>query len=118
MSQMFESFLQPAAPALRAQPVELEEAPEGGAAGAPLLNDAHPLNAVRVRLLVCVGEAAMTLGQLMSARENELLGLDRTIDQPVDLLLEGRVVARGELVAMDDGAFALRVTELPLPLKF
>jgi flagellar motor switch protein FliN/FliY len=118
MSQMIESFLQAATPALRAQPVELEEAPPADAAGAPLLRDAHPLHAVRIRLQVCVGEAAMTVGQLMSARENELLVLDRTVDQPVDLLLEGKVVARGELVAMDDGAFALRVTELPLPLKF
>ena len=29
----------------------------------------------------------MTVGQLMSARENELLVLDRTVDQPVDLLM-------------------------------
>jgi flagellar motor switch protein FliN/FliY len=34
----------------------------------------------------------------------------------VDLVLEGKVVARGELVAVD-GFFAVRITELPLPLR-
>jgi flagellar motor switch protein FliN/FliY len=59
----------------------------------------------------------MTVGELLAARENEVLVLDRTVEQPVDLVLEGSVVARGQLVAVD-GSFAVRITELPLPLKF
>jgi len=51
----------------------------------------------------------------MAAAKNQLLVLDRTVGQPVDLLLEGQVVARGQLVALDD-RFAVRITELPLPL--
>ena len=119
MSQMMESFLQaaPASPAVRAQPLELEEALSPAAAGAALLAQPHPLHAVRVHLQVCVGSASMTVGELLAAREKQVLVLDRFVDQPVDLTLEGKVVARGELVAMDDGAFALRITELPLPLK-
>jgi flagellar motor switch protein FliN/FliY len=34
----------------------------------------------------------------------------------VDLLLDGKVVARGQLVAVD-GHFAVRITELPVALK-
>ena len=117
MSQMMESFLQQgAAPALRAQPVELPEPASAPLDGPPLLRDAHPLHAVKVRLQVRVGESSMTVGDLLAARENEVLVLDRTVEQPVDLLLEGSVVARGELVAVD-GSFAVRITELPLPLK-
>jgi flagellar motor switch protein FliN len=117
MSQMFESFLQPAAhPASAAQAIELEE-PLGPAAGAaPLLRQTHPLHAVRVRLQVCVGEAEMSVGELLGARESEVLVLQRSLEQPVDLVLEGKVVARGQLVAVD-GAFAVRISELPLPLK-
>jgi flagellar motor switch protein FliN/FliY len=37
------------------------------------------------------------------------------VDQPVDVLLEGQVVARGVLVAVDDH-FGIRITELPLSL--
>lgn len=117
MSQMIESFLQAGAQAaLRAQPLELEEAPAAGDPGAALLRNGHPLHGVRVQLQVCVGEATMTLGELLAAREREVLVLERTLEQPVDLVLDGRVVARGELMAVD-GAFAVRVTELPLPLK-
>lgn len=116
MSQMFESFLQQGpASALRARPVELQEAPAEVERGSALLRSSHPLHAVRVTLQVRIGESEMTLGELMAARENEVLVLDRGVDQPVDLLLDGKVVARGELVAVD-GSFAVRITELPLPL--
>ncbi|HVZ46114.1 MAG TPA: FliM/FliN family flagellar motor switch protein [Ramlibacter sp.] len=84
--------------------------------GAALAVTSNPLHAVRARLQVRVGEVELTVGELMAAKEHEVLVLDRTIDEAVDLMLEGQVVARGELVAMD-GRFALRITELPLPLK-
>ncbi|MBC5785107.1 FliM/FliN family flagellar motor switch protein [Ramlibacter sp. USB13] len=116
MSQMIESFLQQGPTAgLRARPVELQEA-AGTEPGAALMRDAHPLHGVRVKLQVCVGTSEMTLGELLSAREHEVLVLDRAVEQPVDLLLEGKVVARGELVAVD-GVFGVRITELPLPLR-
>jgi flagellar motor switch protein FliN/FliY len=118
MSQMIELFLQQApAPGLRAQPVELQEAAAGPGEGPPLLRDPHPLHAVKVTLHVRVGQSAMTVGALLGARANEVLLLDRGVDDPVDLLLEDRVIARGQLVAVD-GSFAVRITELPLPLKF
>jgi flagellar motor switch protein FliN len=117
MSQMIESFLNQAPAALRAQSIEVDEAGSVAPVGGPLLHDPHPLHAVKVHLHVCVGSAVMTLGELLRARENEVLVLDRTVDQPVDLVLEGKVVARGELIAVDDGSFAVRVSELPLPLK-
>lgn len=118
MSQMIESFMnQSAAARPGVRPVELEEANDADASAAALLRDAHPLHAVKVRLQVCVGHAAMTIGELLAARENQVLVLDRTLQQPVDLLLDGKVVARGELVAVDDGNFAVRIAELPVSLR-
>jgi len=83
---------------------------------APILDNANPLHAVRARLQVCVGEAELSVGELLAAKEHQVLVLDRALDQPVDMLLEGKVVARGQLVAVD-GHFAVRITELPVPLK-
>jgi flagellar motor switch protein FliN len=121
MSHVVESFMaRVAGAAPSARPLELEEADAGrprAASAPPLLADAHPLHAVKVRLQVCVGEAEMCVGDLLGAREGAVLVLQRGVEQPVDLLLHGRAVARGELVAVD-GSFALRITELPLPLKF
>jgi flagellar motor switch protein FliN/FliY len=117
MSQMIESFMQPGVqePAA-AQAIELEEPGVAPGGGAPLLRQVHPLHGVKVRLRVCVGEAEMSIGQLLGARESEVLVLERRVEHPVDLVLEGKVVARGELVAVD-GFFAVRITELPLPLR-
>ncbi|MNY65664.1 flagellar motor switch protein [compost metagenome] len=55
------------------------------------------------------------MGELLSAKEHQVLKLDRGIEQPVDLTIEGKVVARGQLVAVD-GHFAVRITELPMAL--
>lgn len=89
---------------------------ESTAAAEKILDTPNPLHAIRTRLQVCVGEAELTVGELLEAREHQVLVLDRTVDQPVDLMLEGKVVARGQLVAVD-GSFALRITELPHPLR-
>ncbi len=85
-------------------------------ASEPVVDNDNPLHAVRARLQVCVGSAELSVGELLAAREHQVLVLDRAVDQPVDLLLEGKVVARGQLVAVD-GCFAVRITELPVPLK-
>ena len=90
-----------------------------GAATAPALVESaasNPLHQIKTQLQVCIGEVRLTVGELMQAREHQVLLVDRKLSQPVDLLIEGRVVARGELVAVDD-QFAVRITELPLPLK-
>lgn len=82
----------------------------------PAVAAANPLHAVRARLQVCVGQAQITIGELLAAKEHQVLALDRMVDEPVDLLLEGKVVARGQLVAVD-GHFGVRITELPVALK-
>jgi flagellar motor switch protein FliN/FliY len=76
----------------------------------------NPLHQIKTQLQVCIGDIRLTVGELLAAREHQVLVLDRLLTQPVDVMLEGRVVARGELVAVDD-QFAVRITELPLPLK-
>jgi flagellar motor switch protein FliN/FliY len=83
---------------------------------APALAEANPLHAIRAELQVCVGRVELTVGELLAAREHEVLVLDTAVDQPVDLLLEGKVVARGQLVAVD-GHFALRIVDLPVSLR-
>jgi flagellar motor switch protein FliN/FliY len=117
MSQMIESFMNESAPARpHARNVALEELGDGEQRGEALLANVNPLLSVKIQLQVRVGAVAMTLGELMAARENSVLALDRAVDQPVDLVLEGRTVARGQLVAVDEH-FAVRITELPLALK-
>jgi flagellar motor switch protein FliN/FliY len=93
----------------------LDAAP--GGAGPAVLERSSPLLQVSVRLSARVGETELTLGELTAARAGDVLTLDRLVEQPIDLLLNDSVVARGVLVAIDDH-FAVRLTELPAPLRF
>ncbi len=95
---------------------EFDHPADPATAAAPLVPTLHPLHQVKTTLQVCVGAATVTVGELLGAQAQQVILLDRSVDQPVDLLLEGQVVARGQLVAVGD-RFAVRLTELPLPLS-
>lgn len=87
------------------------EEPEGGDSPIP-----NPIHQIKATLSICVGNAHLTVSDLLGMREKQVICLDRTIEQPVDIILEGHVIARGTLVAVDD-YFGVQITELPLPLK-
>lgn len=99
----------------RIELAELDAASQSGAGVPPLVPSLHPLHQVKTTLQVCVGTATLTVGELLGAQARQVLVLDTGVEQPVDLLLEGQVVARGQLVAVGD-RFAVRLTELPVPL--
>lgn len=95
---------------------DFSDAVDGASAGGkPIINLANSLRNVRTTLQVCVGGASLTVGELMGIVERQVIVLDRGVHQPVDLMLEGQVVARGQLVAVGD-QFAVRITELPVSL--
>jgi flagellar motor switch protein FliN/FliY len=60
--------------------------------------------ALPVTVDVIVGSARPTVTELLGFDEGSLLPLDRGIEDPVDLCVDGRVIARGELVEMEDGS--------------
>ena len=95
---------------------ELDKAPHKDAPSVLAEVAVNPLHLIKAQLEVRVGEISLTVGELMAAKAQQVFPLGQRIDEPVDLLLEGRVVARGELVAMND-LFAVRITQLPIPLK-
>ncbi|MBT9457028.1 MAG: FliM/FliN family flagellar motor switch protein [Burkholderiaceae bacterium] len=70
------------------------------------------LRAVPARLEVHVGAVQLTVGELLSAQTGQVLRLDREVNSLVDLVLEGHVIARGRLVAVDEH-FGIQLTELP-----
>ena len=97
---------------------EIRLAPlEGGTHGAPSSSaDLQRLNDVGLELTVEVGRTRMTLGQALALGPGSVITLDRLADQPVDLLVNGMPVARGEVVVIDD-VFGLRVTQIVASLE-
>lgn len=93
--------------------VEFDPLPEPSAAlpSAATGADLARLTAVTVELTVEVGRTRMSLGETMALGPGSVVTLDRLADKPVDLLVNGRPIARGEVVVIDE-QFGLRITEV------
>jgi flagellar motor switch protein FliN/FliY len=57
------------------------------------------------------GRTQMLLGEVMALGSGSMIEFDRSVDEPVEVLVNGRVVARGETV-MVQGNYAVRVSEI------
>jgi flagellar motor switch protein FliN len=66
---------------------------------------------VELAVTLRFGQRQMMLQDILDLQSGSVVELDREIQQPVDLLLDGRVIARGGVVVVD-GNYGLRVTEV------
>jgi flagellar motor switch protein FliN/FliY len=94
-----------------AERVELAELRGHGGGAALALGQGALLQGVQVGLSVQVGQAQASLAQLMALQAGVVFSLDRGVDTPLDLVVNGHVVGRGELVVVGD-QFGVRVTEV------
>jgi flagellar motor switch protein FliN/FliY len=58
-----------------------------------------------------LGRSEMTVRELLSITPGAVIDLDRTVGTPVDLLVNGTAIARGEVVIVDE-EFGVRITEI------
>jgi flagellar motor switch protein FliN len=73
--------------------------------------DLARLHAVPVELAVEIGRTRMTIGDALALGPGSIVTLNRMAGEPIDLLVNGRRIARGEVVVIDE-EFGLRVTEV------
>lgn len=66
---------------------------------------------VPLELSVEIGRTQMTVGETLDLRAGSIVTLDRLAGEPVDLLVNGTPIARGEVVVVDE-QFGLRVTAI------
>lgn len=85
--------------------------PDPPGAAVDSTDDLGRLTDVSVELAVEVGRTFMSLGEAMALGPGSVVTLDRLADKPVDLLINGRSIARGEVVVIDE-QFGLRITEV------
>lgn len=95
------------------QPLATEAfAPESGELGAkPPRRGIELLHGVDMEVTVEIGRARMTVRELLDLSPGTVLELDRTAGSPADLLVNGRLIAHGQVVVIDED-FGLRVTEI------
>ncbi len=88
---------------LDAGPVGLIEGPGEG--------DLGRLHDVPVELTVEIGRTRMTIGETLALGPGAIVSLNRLAGEPVDLLVNGTPIARGEVVVIDE-EFGLRITDV------
>src|SRR5688572_12316014 len=71
-----------------------------GERAAPLGERLDLVGHVKVKLTITLGGAELTLGQLFSMTAGETVALDRAVDDPIDIRLHEKLIARGQLVAV------------------
>jgi flagellar motor switch protein FliN/FliY len=92
------------------RPVVLEQLGSSPGRGAPSV-DLGALRDLELRVSVELGSATMPLREVLELGPGAVIELDRLIGEPVDVLVNGHPVGRGEVVAIGD-AFGVRLTEI------
>jgi flagellar motor switch protein FliN len=67
---------------------------------------------VELNVTLRFGRRQLTLREVLELTSGSVIELDRQVEEPVELLLDGKVIARGEAVVID-GNYGLRVTDVP-----
>ena len=104
-----ESAIDQTADAVAVQASELAELAEGAEGGEAMGLDR--LLDVPVEVTVEVGSARITLGKLVTLGPGSLVTLDRESHEPADILVNGKVVARGEIVTVGE-SYGVRISKV------
>jgi len=86
-----------------------------GDSGAPSL---ETILSIPVTVQVVLGTASMPVARLMKLGRGAIISLDQKVGDPVNVLVNGRVVARGEVVVVDEansrfGVSLIEIVNLP-----
>ena len=79
------------------------------------LDPKNPFTSVPIEITISVGKARPLIRDLVNLGENAVLTLDKSVDDPVDLYIGDRLIARGMLEEQDGenaGQLVVRLTEV------
>ncbi|MEM7452475.1 MAG: flagellar motor switch protein FliN, partial [Pseudomonadota bacterium] len=63
-----------------------------------------------------VGSTTISIRELVNLAEGSVVALERSASEPLDVLVNGTLVARGEIVVVD-GQFGVRLTDVVSPAE-
>ena len=102
------------APSIRPAPPIMDPDPVPGprvVRNAPTLD---LLRDVEVEITLEIGRKRMRIGDLLKLGAGQTLELDKAAGEPLEILVNGRVIGRGEAIVVGD-RYALRITEIVAP---
>jgi flagellar motor switch protein FliN/FliY len=87
------------------------DTPSADAPAAPVIDRLDLLRGVEMEATAELGRAKMTINDLLSLHNGAVIELDRVAGAPADLFVNGRLIARGEVVVVDEN-YGLRITQV------
>jgi flagellar motor switch protein FliN len=69
---------------------------------------------VQMQLSVELGRTHKSISEILGFGEGSIIELDKLAGEPVDVLVNGKLIAKGEVVVIDEN-FGVRVTEIVSP---
>ena len=92
--------------------VEQNAEPAGaGQDSAPFAPNLEFLSGIELEASVELGRTTMSIGKVLELGPGSVVQLDKMLGDPVELMIKDRLIARGEVVVVDD-RFGLRITEV------
>ncbi len=86
------------------QPAPLGRNSEGIlGAGGDITQHLTTILQIPVAVKAVLGSTSVSIAKLMKLKRGTVLPLDRRVGEPIELMVNGRVVARGEIVVLEDG---------------
>ena len=76
----------------------------GSAAASELANNSAMIMGLPVMMKVVLGTAKMPVATLAKLAKGAVVKLDKMVGDPVDILVNGRLIARGEVVVLNEGS--------------
>ncbi|ERK17881.1 MAG: flagellar motor switch protein FliN [Pantoea sp.] len=84
----------------------------GGASGS--LQDIDLIMDIPVKLTVELGRTKMTIKELLRLTQGSVVALDGLAGEPLDILINGYLIAQGEVVVVND-KYGVRITDIITP---
>lgn len=98
---------------------DAKPAPGNGANGSATTGSAQAMNAslimnIPVEVQIVLGSTEMPVSDLMAMQKGSTVALNRRIGEPVDVVVNGRRIARGEITVLDNDPtrFGIKLTEI------
>lgn len=67
---------------------------------------------VPVTVTISIGSKRLSVSEILDLQPESIVPLSAKIDDPVDLTIDNRLIAKGELVDMGDGQIAVKIIEI------
>lgn len=100
----------PMAPAMNIQPAQFQSF-TGGAAGAGAPANIDLIMDVALEVTVELGRTKKSISEVLDFTPGTIIELDKVAGEPVEVLVNGKMVARGEVVVIEE-SFGVRITEI------